>query len=75
MKKLVLALATIGFAAAPAFAQEADFAKVDANADGKVMMEEATAAGWTWTEEQFKAADTDADGGLNADEFKAASAK
>ncbi len=74
MKKTILALAVIGLSGLPAFAQEADFMKVDANADGNVTMEEATAAGWTWTEDQFKAADADASGGLNADEFAKAAA-
>lgn len=72
MKKFVLALSILGLAGAPALAQEADFAAVDANADGLVSMEEATAAGWDWTEDQFKAADGDGDGSLNADEFAAA---
>jgi len=72
MKKLVLALSILGFSGAHALAQETDFTKVDANADGLVSMEEATAAGWNWTQEQFTAADTDGDGSLNADEFTAA---
>jgi len=76
MKKLILALSMAGFAAlsaqAPALAQEADFAKVDANADGMVSMEEAAAAGWSWSEDDFKAADADGDGSLNAEEFAAA---
>ena len=73
MKKLVAALALVTFVAAPAFAAEMDMAKVDADANTMVSMEEAKTAGWEWTEEQFKAADTDADGSLNAAEFKAAS--
>ncbi|MFZ1813811.1 MAG: hypothetical protein WBO55_02960 [Rhizobiaceae bacterium] len=75
MKKLVVALALSGLVAAPAFAAEMDFAKVDADANGAVSMEEATAAGWEWSEDQFKAADADADGSLNAEEFTAASAQ
>jgi hypothetical protein len=71
MKKLVLALAMIGFSL-PAFAQMTDFASVDANADGEVTLEEAMAAGLTWTEEQFNAADTDGNGTLSAEEFNAA---
>ena len=49
MKKLVLALSLAGFSIlqAPAFAQEADFMKVDADGDGLVTMDEAAAAGWT----------------------------
>lgn len=77
MKKLILSLsvATFGFAglALPAMAaegaKEMDFVKVDADANGKVTAEEALAAGWAWTPEQFAAADRDSDGGLSADEF------
>jgi EF hand len=78
MKKLILSLsvATFGFAGlavAPAMAQDApkemDFVKVDADANGKVTPEEALAAGWAWTPEQFAAADRDTDGSLSADEF------
>lgn len=72
MKKLVLALVVAGAASVAAQAAEMDFAVVDANADAMVTLEEATAAGWEWTEDQFKAADTDGDGGLNAEEFAAA---
>jgi EF hand len=56
----------------PAAAQEMDFMKVDANADGAVTPEEATAAGWAWTQEQFAAADKDSNGTLSADEFVSA---
>ncbi len=73
MKKLILAMGIIGLATSGALAQEMDYAVVDANADGSVTMEEATTAGWTWTEDQFKAADADGSGGLSTDEFKAAS--
>ena len=79
MKKLILSLsvATFGFAGlavGPAIAaeeavKEMDFVKVDADANGKVTAEEALAAGWAWTPEQFAAADRDSDGGLSADEF------
>lgn len=56
----------------PATAAEKDFLKVDVNADGQVTMEEAKAAGWTWTADQLKAADKNGDGALNAEEFKVA---
>jgi hypothetical protein len=79
MKKFLIAFSIAGLvggaAVAPAMANEMDFTKVDANGDGKITMEEATAAGWTWTDDQFKTADADGDGGLNAEEFKVASAQ
>jgi len=71
MKKLVLALALSGLATVAAHAAEMDYNKVDADANGAVSMEEAAAAGWEWTEDQFKAADTNADGALSAEEFAA----
>lgn len=74
MKKLILALSFLGFSGVHAMAAEMDMSVVDANADGLVSMEEATAAGWEWTEDQFKSVDADGDGSLNADEFAAASA-
>lgn len=72
MKKLLTALALAGFAAAPALAQTADWATTDANADGMVTMEEGATAGYDWTEDQFKAADTDGNGSLSEEEFTAA---
>ncbi len=71
MKKLILALAITGFTAGSSLAQ-ASFESIDADQSGGVTLAEAGAAGLTWTEEQFAAADTDADGSLNADEFAAA---
>ena len=72
MKKIILAFALAGFAAAPALAQAAAFSAADANADGMVTMEEGNAAGNSWTEEQFKAADTDGNGSLSEVEYNAA---
>lgn len=72
MKKIVLALVLAGATSVAAHAAEMDFATVDADGDGVVTLEEATAAGWEWTEEQFGVADTDGDGGLSAEEFAAA---
>jgi len=75
MKTLIGSLGLIGLlAAAPAFAGEMDFSKVDADGDGMVTMEEASAAGWEWSAEDFAAADANADGSLNAEEFAAAAA-
>lgn len=78
MKNVLLSAVFVGFSAIAAFAAshagEMDFTVVDADANGMVTMEEATAAGWKWSEEDFTAADTDADGSLNAEEFAAAAA-
>ena len=71
MKKLILALAITGFTTGSSFAQ-ASFESIDADQSGGVTLAEAGAAGLTWTEEQFAAADIDADGSLNVDEFAAA---
>lgn len=75
MKQLMIALSALGFATGVAFAQAPAFDAVDANGDGLVSMEEGAAAGFAWTDDQFKAADTDGDGGLSADEYTAASAQ
>ncbi|MEZ5870748.1 MAG: hypothetical protein R3D32_02660 [Nitratireductor sp.] len=73
MKKLILAFAFAGFAAAPALAADmASFSAADANADGIVTMEEGNAVGANWTEEQFKAADTNGNGSLSEAEYNAA---
>ena len=74
MKRILLALAVAGFASLSALAAEMDFAVVDTNADGAVSLEEALAAGWEWSEEQFGEADADGDGALNSEEFAAAAA-
>lgn len=72
MTKLVLTLATItAFSAGAALAQDAPMVK-DANGDGAYSMDEVVAAYPAVTEEIFKAADTDANGSLSADELAAA---
>jgi Ca2+-binding EF-hand superfamily protein len=74
MKKLVLALSIVGLAAGPALAQMADFAQTDADGNGLISLEEAKAAGFDWTDEQFVSADKDGDGSLSVEEFGAATA-
>ena len=71
MRILVLALSLAGLAAMPALAAEMEFAIVDADGSGLVSLEEASAAGWEWTDEEFAEADADADGYLNEEEFTA----
>ena len=71
MKKLILALAFSGFATAASFAQ-ASFQSIDVDQSGGVTLAEAGAAGLLWTKEQFDAADKNADGALDIDEFAAA---
>jgi EF hand len=73
MKKLFLALTLSTILSSAAIAAEMDFAVVDADGDSLVSTDEASAAGWDWTEEEFAAADADGDGFLNAEEFAAAS--
>ena len=74
MRIMLLSLSIIGFAAAPALAQMADFSATDANRDGIVTMEEAKAVGYEWSAEQFAQADLDGDGGLSEAEFAQATA-
>ena len=73
MKKVLLSIAFVCFSSVAVFAAshagEKDFAVVDSDSNGMVSMEEATAAGWAWSEDDFNAADKDADGSLNAEEF------
>jgi Ca2+-binding EF-hand superfamily protein len=54
-------------------AQAAEFADIDTDGDGLISVEEATAAMPDVTEDAFAAADKDADGNLNADEYAAMS--
>ena len=72
MKKLVFAMGLAGLLAGPALAADTDFSKVDTDGSGEVSMDEAIAAGWEWTDEQFQAADKDGSGGLSEEEFNEA---
>jgi hypothetical protein len=55
-----------------AFAATGDFGKIDANADGKITLEEGMKLHPEWTAESFKALDTNADGFLNELEYETA---
>jgi hypothetical protein len=55
-----------------AFAATGDFSKIDANADGKITLEEGMKLHPEWTEAAFKALDTNADGSLNELEYETA---
>ena len=55
-----------------ALAATGDFAKIDANADGKITLEEGMKMHPEWTAEAFKALDTNADGSLNELEYETA---
>lgn len=75
MKKIVLSsLIALGLSTA-AFAQAAtDFASVDADASGGVSLTEAQVAWPDLTEDDFNAADTDANGDLSEEEYTALAA-
>ena len=60
MKKIVLALALVAASSISAFAQASDFAAVDTDGDGFVNLEEAQAAGYEFTDEQWTEADAKA---------------
>jgi len=55
-----------------AFAATGDFGKIDANADGKITLEEGLKLHPDWTASAFKALDTNADGFLNELEYETA---
>jgi hypothetical protein len=68
MSKLAIILATAGLlASASAFATGATLAAADTDKDGAVSAAEAKTAGIS--DEQFTAADKDANGSLSAEEF------
>jgi hypothetical protein len=71
MKKLILALTLSCFAIGNAFAQTS-FESIDVDQSGGITLAEAGAAGLPWTKQQFEAADQNADGALDIDEYAAA---
>ncbi|MGX6647310.1 hypothetical protein ACWCOP_05140 [Maricaulaceae bacterium MS644] len=71
MKTLFTAAATAALMGGAAFAQDAgvSFGDVDANADGKLSVEEVQAVAPDVTEDEFDSYDADADGYLQEPEF------
>jgi PRC-barrel domain protein/EF hand domain-containing protein len=68
----LVALAATLLLSTAAFAATGDFSKIDANADGKVTLDEGMKLHPDWTESAFKALDTNADGSLNELEYETA---
>lgn len=69
---LIMAFAATLMVSSAAFAATGDFGKIDANADGKITLEEGMKLHPDWTAEAFKALDTNADGFLNDMEYETA---
>jgi hypothetical protein len=67
----IVALATL-LLSTTAFAATGDFTKVDANADGKITLEEGMKLHTDWTADAFKALDKDGDGALSQAEYDTA---
>lgn len=68
----IVALAATLLLSSAAFAATGDFSKIDANADGKITLDEGMKLHPEWTESAFKALDTNADGFLNELEYETA---
>jgi hypothetical protein len=68
----IVALAATLMLSSAAFAATGDFGKIDANADGKITLEEGMKLHPDWTEAAFKSLDTNADGALNELEYETA---
>lgn len=68
----IVALAATLLVSTAAFAATGDFVKIDANADGKITLEEGMKLHPDWTAEAFKSLDTNADGALNELEYETA---
>ena len=68
----LVALAATLLLSTAAFAATGDFSKIDANADGKITLEEGMKLHPDWTESAFKSLDTNADGSLNQLEYETA---
>lgn len=70
----VLAASTLAFASVALADDHATFAKVDADADGQVTLEEGMKVHADWTEEAFKELDKDGSGALSQEEYEASMA-
>ena len=68
----IVALAATLLLSTAAFAATGDFSKIDANADGKITLEEGMKLHPDWTDSAFKSLDTNADGSLNQLEYETA---
>ena len=68
----MVALAATLLLSTAAFAATGDFSKIDANADGKITLEEGMKLHPDWTAEAFKSLDKNADGALDQAEYEAA---
>jgi hypothetical protein len=68
----IVALTATLLLSTTAFAATGDFAKIDANADGKITLQEGMKLHPDWTAEAFKALDKDGDGALSQAEYNTA---
>ena len=68
----MVALAATLLLSTAALAATGDFNKIDANADGKITLEEGMKLHPDWNDSAFKAIDTNADGSLNELEYETA---
>jgi hypothetical protein len=68
----IVALAATLLLSSAAFAATGDFSKIDANADGKLTLEEGMKLHPEWTAAAFAALDTNVDGSLNELEYETA---
>ena len=68
----IVALGATLLLSSAAFAATGDFGKIDANADGKITLEEGMKLHPEWTAAAFKSLDTNADGFLNELEYETA---
>jgi hypothetical protein len=68
----IVALAATLLLSTAAFAATGDFSKIDANADGKITLEEGMKLHPDWTAASFKALDKDGDGALSQAEYNTA---